>query len=93
LKVFDNAIRIENIQHRKKRVFEEYEGSGDVQRIGDWARLLETSQGKALVAAKTMEPERPRPPAPSPPAPAEPMSPQKARIMRAIANTGKPRRV
>jgi hypothetical protein len=77
----------------QKRFFEEYEAWTGVERISDRARLLETPRGKALVAAKTMEPERPRAPVPAPSPSAAPMSPQKARIMKAIANTGKPRRV
>jgi hypothetical protein len=71
----------------QKRFFEEYEGWSEVERISDRARLLEIPRVKELVAAKSMEPERPRAPAPS--AAAEPMSPQKARIMKAIANAGK----
>jgi hypothetical protein len=72
----------------QKRFFEEYEAWIEVERLG--TRLLETPRGKELVAAKTMEPERPRVPAPV----ARPIwSPEKRRIMRAIANTGKPRRV
>jgi len=77
----------------QKRFFQEYEAWGDVKRITDGARLLETPRGKVLVAAKTMEPERPRAPAPAHTAAAEPMSPQRARILKAIADVGKSRRV
>jgi hypothetical protein len=70
----------------QKRFFEEYEAWTDVERIG--ARLLETPRGKELVAAKAMEPERPRGPAPA--APDRPVwSPQRRRIMKAIAKAGK----
>jgi hypothetical protein len=76
----------------QKRFFEAYEAWSEVERISDRGRLLETPRGKELVAAKTMEPERPRAQAPAPTAVAVPISPQKARIMKAIANAGKPRR-
>ncbi len=76
----------------QKRFFEAYEAWSEVERISDRARLLETPRGKALVAAKTMEPERPRAPTPAPTAGAAAMSPQRARIMKAIANVGKSNR-
>ena len=82
----------EDYPHQQKRFFEEYEAWVEVERISDRARLLETPRGKELVAAKAMEPERPRAPALAPTAAAAPMSPQKARIMKAIANVGKPMR-
>ncbi len=76
----------------QKRFFEEYEAWTAVERWSDRSRLLETSEGKALVAAKAMQPERPRAPAPAPPD--RPVwTPQRRRIMAAIANAGKPRRV
>jgi hypothetical protein len=73
----------------QKRFFEEYEAWTDVERISDRTRLLEIPRVKELVSAKAMEPERPRAPAPAPTAAAAPMSPQKARIMKAIANAGR----
>ena len=79
----------EDFPHQQKRFFEEYEAWSEVERISDRARILETPRGKELVAAKTMEPEWPRAQASAPTAAAEPMSPQKARIMKAIANAGK----
>jgi hypothetical protein len=68
----------------QKRFFEAYEAWTEVERISDRARLLEIPRVKELVAAKSMEPERPRAPAPAPTAAAAPLSPQKARIMTAI---------
>jgi hypothetical protein len=76
----------------QKRFFEAYEAWTEVERISDRARLLEIPRVKELVAAKTMEPERPRTQASAPPAPAVPISSQKARIMKAIANARKSRR-
>jgi hypothetical protein len=76
----------------QKRFFEAYEAWSEVERISDRARLLEIPRVKELAAAKAMEPERPRAPTPAPPAAAAPMSPQRARIMKAIANVGKPMR-
>lgn len=79
----------------QQRFFQEYEAWSKVEQLERWpnrAQLLETPQGKALVAAKAMEPERPRTPAPA--LPDRPIwSPEKRRIMRAIANAGKQRRV
>jgi hypothetical protein len=68
----------------QKRFFEEYEAWSEVERISDRARLLEIPRVKERVAAKSMEPERPRAPAPAPTAAAASMSPQRARIMTAI---------
>lgn len=75
----------------QKRFFEEYEAWTCVQRLD--TRLLETPQGKELVAGKAMDDrDRTRLPAPAPLA--RPIwSPTKRRIMRSIANAGKPRRV
>jgi hypothetical protein len=75
----------------QKRFFEEYEAWVEVQAVAaDPARVLEMPKLKQLAA------EIPRP-APSfvrnLAQPAEPFSPQKARIMKAIANAGKPRRL
>jgi hypothetical protein len=76
----------------QKRFFEEYEAWSEVERISDRARLLEIPRAKELVAAKSMEPERPRAQAPAPTAQTVPISSQKARIMKAIANVGKSKR-
>lgn len=82
----------EDFPHQQKRFFEEYEAYDEIQHVAaDPRKLLEMPRAKELIAAKTM---------PSPTvrnslhaAPPAPMSPQKARIMNAIANVGKPRRL
>jgi hypothetical protein len=76
--------------HQQKRFFEEYEAWSEIQAVAaDPARVLEMPRMKELAAAKTM----PAPRVNDRLHPAEPVSPQKARIMKAIANTGKQRRL
>ena len=73
---------------QQNRFFEEYEAWVEVQAVAaDPARVLEMPKLKELAAAKSM----PRPVQTV--RLAEPMSPQKARIMKAIANAGKSRRL
>lgn len=80
----------EDFPHQQKRFFEEYEAYDEIQHVAaDPTKLLEMPRVKELVAAKAF-------PAPSVrkfAQPAAPISPQKARIMKAIANVGKPRRI
>lgn len=82
----------EDFPHQQKRFFEEYEAWTEIQHVAaDPSKLLEMPRAKELIAGKTM-------PAPTVrnslhATPAEPISPQKARIMNAIRNVGKPRRL
>jgi hypothetical protein len=69
----------EDFPHQQKRFFEEYEAWGEIQHVAaDPSKLLEMPRGKELAAAKTMDQPK------TDPAPAEPMTPQRARIMKAI---------
>lgn len=73
----------EDFPHQQNRFFEEYEAFDEIQAVAaDPARaLLEMPKFKQLAGAKAFTR-----PAPTPaPTPAAPMSPQKARIMDAIA--------
>ena len=77
----------------QKRFFEEWEAWTEVDQISrDPSRALVFPELKQLAEARTMdrlERGRDRDPAPTPTAP---ISPQKARIMKAIANVGKSKR-
>lgn len=81
----------EDFPHQQKRFFEEYEAWDAVQAVAaDPARVLEMPKLKELADAKAIT--RPAPIARTV-QPAAPISPQKARIMKAIANAGKSRRL
>ena len=84
----------EDYPHQQKRFFEEYAAWTEVQRvIADPFRVLETPRFQQLAAAKSIEKPEPKTLARDPArAPAPAMSPQKSRIMNAIANAGKPMR-
>jgi hypothetical protein len=80
----------EDFPHQQKRFFEEYEAYDEIQHVAaDPAKLLQMPGGKQLAAGKAF----PAPSVRNHVQPAAPMSPQKARIMKAIANVGKPRRI
>lgn len=82
----------EDFPHQQKRFFEEYEAWAEVQHVAaDPSRVLEMPNLKQLAAAKAIE--RPKPdPAPDV-TPAAPKDPQKARIMKHIANLRTQRRI
>lgn len=82
----------EDFPHQQKRFFEEYEAFDEIQAVAaDPRRVLEMPKLKELAEAKAI-PRAPTVRDPVRPTPAAAMSPQKTRIMKAIANAGKPRR-
>lgn len=81
----------EDFPHQQKRFFEEYEAWTEIQAVAaDPGKVLEMPRFKELAAERAI----PRPASVRDQVqPAAPVSPQKARIMKAIANAGKPRRL
>jgi hypothetical protein len=91
------ALTDKDFPFQQNRFFEEYEAWNEVQVVAaDPARVLEMPKFKELAAGMSL-PGRiiplERPAVRNIAQAAEPISPQKARIMKAIANTGKPRRL